>query len=99
MEIPTCDCPAHGVIRPDVVFFGEAVQALHPAQQLARRCDLMLVLGSSLAVHPAAMLPELVRGSVLVVNQGPVGLPPAPNRHFIQKDLDQYFQAVAKNLA
>ncbi len=99
MEIPTCDCPGRGVIKPDVVFFGEAVRALHPAQQLARRCDLMLVLGSSLVVNPAAMLPEFAAGSVVVVNQGPVGLPPAPNRHFIQKDLDQYFQDVAKNLA
>lgn len=98
MEVPTCSCSGRGVIKPDVVFFGEAVRDLAPAQKLAASCELMLVLGSSLQVQPAAMLPELVRGTVVVVNQGPVGLSAGLNRYFIRQDLDDYFRAVAECL-
>lgn len=48
-----------GVLRPDVVFFGEQlpVEAMLGAMDEARQCDLMLVIGSTLAVYPAAGMP------------------------------------------
>ncbi len=55
MEIPHCDCG--GVIKPDVVFFGEAVRDIEKCILAAGQSKLMLVLGSSLVVYPAAMLP------------------------------------------
>ena len=87
-----------GVFKPDVVFFGENVHRLDEAQDLAARCDLMLVLGSSLAVYPAAALPRLCKGFVAVVNQGPVEFSPGPNRILVQEDLDTVFRAVAAGM-
>jgi NAD-dependent deacetylase len=67
-------CPAcRGVLKPNVTLFGEALpaQALLAATQAARRCDVMLVAGSSLEVSPAADLPELAlanRARLIIVN-------------------------------
>ncbi|WP_436932331.1 SIR2 family NAD-dependent protein deacylase [Halosimplex halobium] len=60
---PTCDCG--GVLKPDVVLFGEALpdEAFDRAQTAARRCDVFLAVGSSLAVRPAALLPEIAADS------------------------------------
>lgn len=55
-------CPGCGgrYLKPAVVLFGEPLptEALERAQQLAAGCDLMLVIGSSLQVYPAAALPQ-----------------------------------------
>jgi NAD-dependent deacetylase len=57
-EIPP-RCPCGAVLRPDVVLFGEAlpVEAMERALELADSCDLMLVVGTSMVVYPAAMVP------------------------------------------
>ncbi|HEX6117845.1 MAG TPA: NAD-dependent deacylase [Dongiaceae bacterium] len=48
-----------GLLRPDVVWFGEALpeDALHQAQEAAAECDLFLSIGTSTMVYPAAELP------------------------------------------
>ena len=53
--------PVHscgGVFRPGVVWFGEIMpqQPWNDAQDAARTCDLLLVVGTSAVVYPAAML-------------------------------------------
>ena len=57
-----CDCG--GAVKPDVVLFGEMlpVEAIERATELAEEADLMLCVGSSLAVHPVAGLPQLTLG-------------------------------------
>ena len=65
-----------GPVKPDVVLFGELLpeSAMARAQQLAGRADLMLCVGSSLAVHPAAGLPRLTLehgGRLAIVTKGP----------------------------
>jgi NAD-dependent deacetylase len=57
--IPRCDCGAP--LKPDVVLFGEMLDeaAITRAGELADGADLMIVVGSSLEVHPVAGLPEL----------------------------------------
>lgn len=59
------------VLKPDITFFGENLPAgaLSDARDEARQADLFLVLGSSLLVYPAAMLPEIAldRGGKLVI--------------------------------
>ncbi|HEY6145373.1 MAG TPA: NAD-dependent protein deacylase [Solirubrobacterales bacterium] len=54
-----------GAVKPDVVLFGEMVpaDAIERATELAEGADLMLCVGSSLAVHPVAGLPQLTLGS------------------------------------
>ncbi|MGE4241414.1 SIR2 family NAD-dependent protein deacylase [Ramlibacter sp.] len=58
------------LLRPAVVWFGEALPArvLAEAESAARACDLMLVVGTSGAVYPAAGLARMARGQVVVVN-------------------------------
>ncbi|HEX6782130.1 MAG TPA: Sir2 family NAD-dependent protein deacetylase [Solirubrobacterales bacterium] len=53
-----------GAVKPDVVLFGEMlpVEAIERATELAEEADLMLCVGSSLAVHPVAGLPQLTLG-------------------------------------
>ncbi|MBC7104472.1 MAG: NAD-dependent deacylase [Firmicutes bacterium] len=68
---PTCSCGA--LLRPDVVWFGEALPEAELARAFAaaRECDLMLVVGTSAVVQPAASLPYVVRrhgGAVIEVN-------------------------------
>jgi len=94
--VPRCTCD--GVIKPDVVFYGEAVRDLDLAASAIVASDLLLVLGSTLLVYPAAFLPEQAGGNVVVVNRGEVGLPPGPGRYFVDADLDQYFAEVAEHL-
>ena len=94
--VPRCFC--EGVIKPDVVFYGEAVRDLEGAARAVGASDLLLVLGSSLAVYPAAMLPEQAGGDVVVVNRGDVGLSLAPGRYFVDADLDEFFGEVAELL-
>ena len=65
-----------GAVKPDVVLFGELLpeSAMAQAQQMARRADLMLCVGSSLAVHPVAALPRLTLehgGRLAIVTKGP----------------------------
>jgi NAD-dependent deacetylase len=69
-------CPAcAAALKPGVVLFGELLpyDAITEAQSLAARADLILCVGSSLEVHPAAGLPELTLrggGRVALVTQG-----------------------------
>lgn len=58
-KVPRCQCG--GVLKPDVILFGEQlpVRVLNQAMAEARRADLILVAGSSLEVTPAADIPYL----------------------------------------
>jgi NAD-dependent deacetylase len=75
--VPRCLCG--GVFKPDITFFGEALpaNAWEEAETLVRRADLLVVLGTSLTVYPAAALPELsIRsgGRAVLVNDQPTPL-------------------------
>ncbi|KAI8592859.1 DHS-like NAD/FAD-binding domain-containing protein [Geranomyces variabilis] len=76
-EIPRCD-DCNGLIKPDIVFFGEALPArFHTlaAQDLAS-CDLVLVIGTSLQVQPFSTLIDRVPPRVprLLINREQVGV-------------------------
>jgi len=71
---PTCErVPCDGVIKPDVVFFGEMLPAIaiRKAMEYAQNTDLMLVLGSSLVVYPVANLPNIAKSNgakIVIIN-------------------------------
>jgi NAD-dependent deacetylase len=73
-------CPGCGsVTRPDVVWFGEPmpIAPLQAADAAAQRCQLMLVVGTSAMVQPAASLPLLAKekGAYIVeINPQPTPL-------------------------
>jgi len=61
-------CPACGFpLKPNVVLFGEAVRGLDEIEIFISRCDLLLVVGTSAQVYPAAGIPQSVkqRGGVI----------------------------------
>jgi NAD-dependent deacetylase len=69
-EIPPRCSQCGALLRPDVVWFGESLpsQVLEAAWAAAARCRLMLVVGTSAVVQPAASLPLVAwkRGARLV---------------------------------
>lgn len=49
------------LLRPHIVFFGEAVPMFEPACEIVAKADILIVVGTSLAVYPAASLVYYVR--------------------------------------
>ena len=52
------------LLRPHIVFFGEAVPMFDTAARIAAQADTMIVVGTSLAVYPAASLVHYVRPDI-----------------------------------
>jgi len=80
VEVP--DCPeCQGILKPDAVFFGEALpqETLQEAIRRAQDCDLFIVIGSTLVIYPAAYIPTYAReaGARLAI----VNLTPTPFDH------------------
>ncbi|HET7478967.1 MAG TPA: NAD-dependent deacylase, partial [Rubrobacteraceae bacterium] len=80
-EPPRCpDCGAY--LRPDVVWFGEALPegVMEGASRAARECDLFLSIGTSSLVYPAASLPyEALENGAQVVEVNPEATPLTPH--------------------
>ena len=77
---PRCE-QCGGVMKPDVVFFGEMLpqETFLEAREEVARCDLLLVVGSSLTVAPASELPCLAlqsRAAIVVCNIGETWVDP-----------------------
>jgi NAD-dependent deacetylase len=73
-EAPRCESCA-AALKPDLILFGELLpeQAIQRAYDLSRAAGLMLVVGSSLEVHPVAGLPLQTLdagGKLAIVNLG-----------------------------
>ncbi len=96
-EVPRCrDCG--GAFKPDITFYGEMLDpaSLDAAAAEAERSDLMLVLGSTLVVQPAASIPLLTLragGRVAIVNDG--ATPLDGMACFRHDDLRTCFAAIA----
>lgn len=60
--LPLCKV-CGGMLRPDVVWFGERLddQLLQRAEEIARQCDILLVIGTSCNVYPVAAIPMLAK--------------------------------------
>jgi NAD-dependent deacetylase len=73
-------CPKCGrVLKPAITFYGEAlpIDALREATAQSHKADLMLVLGTTLVVYPAASMPEYTLrsgGRIVIVNNMPTHL-------------------------
>jgi len=84
---PRCDCG--GVVRPDVVFFGEAIppEAHTKPNQQTRSCNVMLVIGTSAEVQPAASLPDIAKSSgatIIEINIEETGFTGYTSDYFIK---------------
>lgn len=72
-NVPAC-AACRSPLKPNVVLFGEAVRSLAQIENLIVNCDLLLVIGTSAQVYPAAGFPDLVKqhgGLLYEFNQEP----------------------------
>ena len=61
---PRCECGS--LLRPDVVWFGEPIELIADAMSEASAAQVMIVIGTSGTVYPAAGLVSLVRGGLTI---------------------------------
>jgi len=78
VEEPVCE-KCSGMLKPDAVLFGEQLpfDVLSEAERRSRDCDLCIVLGSTLSVYPAALIPRYASESgakLVIINLGPTEL-------------------------
>jgi len=72
--VPEC-AQCSGILKPDAVFFGEAMPLRETAEAEKRSssCDLCIVIGSTLTVYPAALMPQYAVSSgakLVIINEG-----------------------------
>lgn len=77
-QVPRCQ-KCGGLVKPRIVFYGEMLDEdlLRQAYTDFSNADLVIVMGSSLTVHPAASLPRLAtefHARLAIVNSQPTGL-------------------------
>ena len=78
-EFLKCNNPkcTEGLVKPDIVFFGESLPAefFKNLEDDFAKCDLLIIIGTSLKVHPFAGLTSLVEKECprLLINRDPVG--------------------------
>lgn len=78
IDEPVCE-NCTGMLKPDAVLFGEQLpfEVLAEAERRSRGCDLCIVLGSTLSVYPAALIPRYASESgakLVIINLGPTEL-------------------------
>jgi len=95
--VPRCDF-CDGLIKPDIVFFGESVHHFDEAIDFVRKCDLLIVIGTSLKVYPASILPSFASGRVVIVNKGDISLSHIKYDIYINSDIDETFINLSKIL-
>ncbi len=72
-----CDCG--GIVKPDIVFFGESLPSreVKKAHNMLENSTLVIAMGTTLVVYPVGSFPEVVLqngGKLIVVNKGPTRL-------------------------
>ncbi|MFD2244682.1 SIR2 family NAD-dependent protein deacylase [Pontibacter ruber] len=93
-------CERGSQLRPNIVWFGEAVPMMEKAVEETIQADIFLVVGTSLVVYPAAGLVDYVSEDVLLVVVDPK-LPyvrPRPNLHLYEENATTGMQKVAELL-
>jgi NAD-dependent deacetylase len=97
---PLCDCG--GFLKPATISFGQSLepQALERAQEAAARADLVVALGSTLSVYPAASFPLLAaqRGApYVIINRGATNHDHEPSVSVrIEGDVGEIFPAAVE---
>ena len=84
---PLCHCG--GIYRPDCVFFGEMISPQHltRSQQVSAQCDVMLVVGTSAVVQPAAFMPVIAKergAKIIEINPEPTPLTGSISDYLVQ---------------
>ncbi|PLX40989.1 MAG: RNA polymerase subunit sigma [Deltaproteobacteria bacterium] len=99
---PLCRCGRH--LKPDVVFFGEGIppEAMSMADQLAKSCKAMLVVGTSAEVYPANQMPHIASRSgatIIEINLEPTHLTSSITDIFLQGSAGEVMGALVEALS
>lgn len=78
-------CEKGSQLRPHIVWFGEAVPEIENAAKVVAACDILLVIGTSLLVYPAAGLINYARYDARkwLIDPAPFNAPRIPNLEII----------------
>ena len=101
VDVPKCE-ECGGLIKPNVVFFGEALpeRALVEAFKIAEEADLAIAVGTSLIVYPAALIPRRTvetGGKLVIITLGGTGLDSIAFRKY-EVELSEFFKLLLENL-
>jgi len=99
-KIPYCGF-CGGILKPDIIFLGELLpaEALSGAAEEAMKADLLLVLGSSLSVQPAASIPAYTLksgGKIVIINNMETSLDSSAALRY--HDLGEVFNYISEKL-
>ncbi|QKX58424.1 uncharacterized protein TRUGW13939_05546 [Talaromyces rugulosus] len=102
-RVPRCDnADCNGPIKPDTVMFGEPLSPKYDeSADILKIADLVLVIGTSLKVHPVASLPSLAAPSVprVLINREAAGdLGSRPDDVLLLSDCDKTVRVMADSL-
>jgi NAD-dependent deacetylase len=91
-HIPRCSS-CGGTMKPSVVFFGEQIAGMDESVELISNADLILVIGSSLVVYPAAALPRYRKPAarLIIMNRGSTYLDSEADC-VIDEDIDSFLK-------
>ncbi|MFO7369562.1 MAG: Sir2 family NAD-dependent protein deacetylase [Bacteroidales bacterium] len=84
---PGDTCEKGFQLRPDIVWFGEAVPAIEEAASITSQADIFVVIGTSMVVYPAAGLIEYVpdHAPIYLIDPNEVTVPVYRHVHFIRE--------------
>ncbi len=93
-------CAKGSQLRPNIVWFGEAVPLMDAAADVAAMADLFLVVGTSMVVYPAAGLIDVVRRETpkFIVDPNVPELRGYPNMHFIKQKASTGMEELKRRL-
>jgi len=89
-------CERGSQLRPNIVWFGEMVPMMEVAARIASQADVFLVVGTSLAVYPAAGLINYVDQHIpkYIVDPKIPDVMPMPNLHFVAEKASKGMEKV-----
>ncbi len=93
-------CELGSQLRPHVVWFGEQVPAMYEAEALMRKCEIFIVIGTSLNVYPAAGLIYSAPDGcpIYVVDPGDPLIPPHLQVTWIREKAGQGMKSLFKKI-
>ncbi len=92
-------CPKGFQLRPHVVWFGEEVPAIEQAQDIVKQADILIIIGTSLQVYPAAGLVHYIKPNVPIYLIDPKEIPTAPaNVTIIKKGASEGMKIIEEML-
>jgi NAD-dependent deacetylase len=95
------DCCDKGYqLRPDIVWFGEAVPAIESAASVTAEADIFIVVGTSMVVYPAAGLIDYVpkHAPLFLIDPNDVAVPIYKPIHFIREKASAGMEQLKKIL-